>query len=202
MDMKVVALTGGIASGKTEILEEMSTVPGVKGIQADDLAKEAYRPGTEKYEDIVEIFGDQILDDSRRVDTGKLAEIIFESDQRRKKLEKVIHPFVAERMREMIDLARDEDIMLLIFEIPLLFQSSAVDERNFDEIILAEANIETRVKRLINRDGMSRKEAWNRVQAQQLPADVERKCDYVISTAGELAETREAARNLVSELLA
>ncbi|MFW6049242.1 MAG: dephospho-CoA kinase [Candidatus Bipolaricaulota bacterium] len=199
--MKVVAVTGGIASGKSEILKEASRFPRVKTVQADELAKKAYRPGTEEYNRIVELLGEGILDGTGGVDRDAVAEIIFASRTRRKQLEEIIHPFVRERMQEIISASRAEGVKVLIFEIPLLFQSPAVDENVFDEIVLVDVDEKTQLERLRRRDGISRSEASSRVEAQRLPDGAKNACDLVISTSGSLEETRESAEKLVDRFL-
>ncbi len=199
--MKVVALTGGVASGKTEILEEASLLPGVETVQADDLAKEAYRPGTSEYRRIVELLGGDILDEEGEVDTSRVAEIIFNSKEKRKGLEDVIHPFVRERVDEIIADCREEGVEVLLVEIPLLFQSSAIDESIFDAIVLVHVDERTKLERLMERDGISEEEAASRIEAQKLPPGVEGSCDEVVSTSGTLKETRESARELIKTLI-
>lgn len=194
-----IALTGGIAAGKSVVLEEASWHPGVKTIQADQLAWESYRPGTPEYRKVVELFGEDILDEKMEINRAKLAKRIFGNPLMKEKLEQIVHPFVQQRIEEIITKSRSNNIDLLIFEIPLLFQSPEVNLNLFDEVILVSADVETRIHRLVERDGLGREEAQKRLRAQELPDDARERSDYIIHAEGSIEETKKQARKMIEK---
>src|SRR6056297_3061853 len=101
MIMITIALTGGIAAGKSVVLEEVSRYSGVRTIEADRLAWGAYRPGTPQYRNVVELFGEDVLDEKERVNRTKLAQKIFGNQSKKEKLEQIVHPFVKQRIKEL-----------------------------------------------------------------------------------------------------
>ncbi len=195
------ALTGGIASGKSEVLKVAKSFPRVKTIQADDLAKEIYDPDNPCFHEVRKLFGSKILIDKGSVDKKKVSEMVFSDPALLKKLEKISHPYVKGRIEGIVECLDDENIQVALIEIPLLFQSSSVEFDTFDLVILVQAAEEDRLKRLLERDGVSVEVAKKRIELQHLPENARKKSDYVINTEGTLEETRQQARSLLTELL-
>lgn len=199
--MLTVALTGGIASGKTVVLQVAEGFPEVKTVQADRLAREIYRPDNPMFQEVVDLLGEEVLDDDGGIDPSKVGELVFEDKELLRKLEKIAHPYVRKRIEEIVDSYGARDTGLLMIEIPLLFQSSRVDLDMFDYIVLVTVETEVRIERLMERDGMSEEKAKTRIELQALPADARERADFVIETGCSVEGTRQRAKRLISGLL-
>lgn len=196
-----VALTGGIASGKTVFLDVVKDIPGVKTLQADKLAKEIYDPENSHFDDAVKILGKDVLTETGTIDLSRVSSKVFQNEELRQRIENISHPYVKERIDELSDQFTKEGASLLIVEIPLLFQSPEVDRDEFDYIILLSLDRKTQVERLTERDGVSRSRAKDRIKAQSLPENASEEADFVIRPDSGVEETRKEARRVIKEIL-
>lgn len=196
-----VALTGGIASGKTVFLAAVKDISGVKTLQADKLAKEIYAPDNPHFDETLEILGEDVLTEAGTVDLSKVSNKVFQDEELRQRIENLSHPYVKERIVELSEQFAKKGASLLVVEIPLLFQSSNVDQGEFDYIVLLTLNHETQVRRLVKRDGLSRSRAEERIRTQSLPEDADQKADFVIKTDSSIRETRRAAKRVIKKIL-
>ncbi|MBS3736260.1 MAG: dephospho-CoA kinase [Candidatus Bipolaricaulota bacterium] len=199
--MITAALTGGIASGKSEVLRVAEAFPEVKTVQADELAKEIYVPENPCYKEVIDIFGSQVLREDGTVDLKKVSEIVFSDPNQLEKLEKISHPYVKGRIEGIVECFEKESVELILVEIPLLFQSPSVRLDIFDAVILVEASEEEQLRRLEKRDSISSEEAMKRMELQSLPEDARKKSNHVISSDGTIDETKRQARQLIKEEL-
>ncbi|MBS3792177.1 dephospho-CoA kinase, partial [Candidatus Bipolaricaulota bacterium] len=193
--------TGGIASGKSEVLRVAEAFPEVKTVQADELAKEIYDPKNPCYREVIDIFGSQVLREDGTVDLKKVSEIVFSDPNQLEKLEKISHPYVKGRIEGIVECFEKESVELILVEIPLLFQSPSVRLDIFDAVILVEASEEEQLRRLEKRDSISSEEAMKRMELQSLPEDARKKSNHVISSDGTIDETKRQARQLIKEEL-
>lgn len=185
--MLKVALTGGIATGKTHVLRRFASL-GVPTIDADRLAREAVRPGTPGHAAVVARFGDGVLAAGGDIDRQKLGAIVFAGAEARRALEAIIHPYVEREVTAWLDrVAREGARPFAIADIPLLFEVGKADR--YDKVIVAMCSAELQVRRLMERDGMSEADAQQRLAAQWPIEDKARHADYVIDTNGTIAET-------------
>lgn len=196
-----VALTGGIASGKTVFLDAVKDISGVKTLQADKLAKEIYDPDNLHFDEVVEILGQEVLAENGTVDLARVSNKIFQDEELLQEIEKISHPYVRERIAELSTKFEKEGASLLVVEIPLLFQSPEVDREEFDYIVLLKLEHDTQVKRLVERDNLSRSRARERIKTQSLPEDADQKADFVIRTDSSMRETRKASKRVIKEIL-
>jgi len=183
--MRRVALTGGIATGKSHVRARLATL-GVPTIDADRLARDAVAPGTAGLNEVVRRFGPTILDERGSLDRKKLAAIVFTDPAARRDLEAIVHP----RVRAAIDdwfAALPAATAFAVADIPLLYETGR--EAEFDSVIVVAADPETQVERVMTRDSASEADARARLAAQ-LPIDHKaRRADFVIRTDGTFAET-------------
>jgi dephospho-CoA kinase len=181
-----VALTGGIATGKTYVLNRFRA-RGALCLDADELAHGVMAAGTEATRAIAERFGKTILDSSGAVDRRRLGPIVFANDEARRDLEAIVHPAV----RRAIEAAlraweRIGESPPAIVEIPLLFEVGR--EREFDRVIATVCPPAVQLARLIER-GLSEIDARQRLAAQ-MPAETKgQRADHVIRTDGSFEET-------------
>mgnify|MGYP003566933006 FL=1 len=190
-----VALTGGIGSGKSlvgEILEEL----GALVIDSDQLAREVIERGSPGYEEVVTAFGDSILSEGQ-IDRSKLAAVVFNESDLRKKLESIIHPLVREAAEK---LARKlPSGAILINQIPLLVESDGA--KRFDYVVTVSADEEIRRERLRLR-GLKDYEITQRMAAQVSDSEREKIANYIIRNDGSIDELTRAVEELMaSELL-
>jgi dephospho-CoA kinase len=190
-----VALTGGIGSGKSlvgEILEEL----GALVIDSDQLAREVIERGSPGYEEVVTAFGDSILSEGQ-IDRSKLAAVVFNESDLRKKLESIIHPLVREAAEK---LARKlPSGAILINQIPLLVESDGA--KRFDYVVTVSADEEIRRERLRLR-GLKDYEITQRMAAQVSDSEREKIANYIIRNDGSIDElTRAVEALMANELL-
>ncbi len=185
--MLIAGLTGGIATGKS-IVASMFEKRGAYVIDFDVLARVVVEPDTPAWKDIVEHFGTSILNDDRTLDRAKLGDIVFADTGKRKILEALIYPRLFEeysrRIREIGE--KDPDAVVLA-DVPLLIEIGL--QSMFEKIIVVYAPRERQIERLIERNGLDRESALNRIKAQ-MPIDEKLKhADYVVYNSGSVGET-------------
>jgi len=178
-----VALTGGIASGKSTVLRMFQQL-GAKVLDCDKIAKALTRKGNRGYKRIVEEFGEGILDEEGRIDRRKLAKLVFFDEEKRRRLNALIHPLVYEKLKEKMRKIKDE---ILIVDVPLLVESGGTGL--FDKIIVVYAEPSVQFNRLINR-GISAEEAKARMNAQASWEERLRVADFVVRGDVDIEETR------------
>lgn len=182
--MILIALTGGIGSGKSRaaaILEEF----GAHSISADTLAREVLERGEDGYNEVVAYFGDEILNEGQ-IDRKKLAEIVFNDSNQLEVLESITHPLI--RAKFVSETRGLPENSVVVYEIPLLAESiSRQKQLDFDHVIVLESETETRVARLIER-GMSAKEAQLRIANQYSDAQRKEIATHLIKNEGSLEE--------------
>ena len=184
--MQRVALTGGIATGKSHVLA-VFTALGVPTIDADILARETVAPGTAGFEAVKARFGPSILDSSGALDRRKLGDIVFADAQARRDLETIIHPAVAAAIDRWFTGLEGAAAGFAIADIPLLFETGR--EHQYDVIVVTACELQTQIRRLIARDKITDAEARQRISAQLPIEEKVRRADYVIRTDGMVAET-------------
>ena len=182
--MILIALTGGIGSGKSRaaaILEEF----GAHSISADTLAREVLERGEDGYNEVVAYFGDEILNEGQ-IDRKKLAEIVFNESKQLEVLESITHPLI--RAKFVSQTRGLPENSVVVYEIPLLAESiSRQKQLDFDHVIVLESETETRVTRLIER-GLSAKEAQLRIANQYSDAQRKEIATHLIKNEGSLEE--------------
>ncbi len=185
--MPVAGLTGGIATGKSLVTDYMRR-EGVVVIDADELAREVVEPGQPALEEIVRAFGPHMLLEDGTLDRRKLGQRIFPSVEERRRLEAIIHPRVYHRGWEKINRqCSAQPGRWLVFAVPLLFESG--HEKEVDEVVLVYTDAATQLERLMNRDGLSREAAAQRIAAQ-IPIETKKgMANFVIDNSGTVAST-------------
>lgn len=196
----VIGLAGGIASGKSLVARELAKLPGVVAIDVDRLAWEVYRPGTPAYRELVEHFGPEIVGPDGKIDRKRLGERVFSDPEELRFLDEVVHPALTERLRELIAEHRRRGTEVLLVEAALLLEAPHVDRGLFDWIIALKVDREEQLRRLCERDGLSREEALRRIGAQD-PGKLE-EADFVLDTTGSSPEETVAkVRELILKLI-
>lgn len=190
-----VALTGGIASGKTTVAE-LFEAKGALLIDSDQLAREVVEPGTEGLAQIVERFGNQVLAGDGTLDRGALGKVIFGDDVARADLNAIIHPKVRQRRAEIIAHAEGK---IVISVIPLLVETGI--QNTFDKVIVIDLPVAEQQYRLQTRNGFSPAEAKSRIDAQATRAQRLAVADWVIDNSGSIADLKPQVDQVWAELV-
>lgn len=148
-----VALTGGIASGKTAV-SDMFAQLGVTVIDADLIAREVVAKGSGALQTIVEHFGDEVLTESAELDRQKLRTMVFSDEQQRLWLNNLLHPLIRKEINQRQQLSQSTYSVSVI---PLLFESGQYQE--YDRVLLVDCPAEMQLKRLMARDNSSKQQA-------------------------------------------
>jgi len=196
--MKRVALTGGIATGKSHVRAEFERL-GVPTIDADKLARDAVADGSPGLKAVISRFGHGVLDDTGALDRRKLGSIVFQDSVARRDLEDIIHPAVRRAIDDWFASLENKTPRFAIADIPLLFETGR--HREFDVVIVAECAPSTQITRVMARDGVSESEARARVAAQLTIEEKVRRADQVINTDGSFEETNRQVRRVFDALV-
>jgi dephospho-CoA kinase len=180
-----VALTGGIASGKSMVAAELAA-RGAIIIDADVLAREVVEPGTPALAAIIDRFGEQVVSDGR-LDRPRLAQIVFADPLARRDLERIVHPAVRARAAELERAAGLAAIVVHV--IPLLVETG--QQGDFDLVVTVDVDHETQIQRLVARNGFTRAEAESRIAAQASREDRKIAADVVVDNTGSVTQLRE-----------
>ena len=196
--MTVVALTGGVAAGKTTVTDILSA-RGARVIDADILARQAVQPGSPALQGIREKFGADVLDETGSLNREALGKLIFHDPDAREALNAIVHP----RVRELYDaelsaIQAETPDAVVVYAVPLLAEARSVSE--FDAVIVAHAPEEVRLARLQEHRGFSEEDARARVGSQVSDEARLAMADSVVDCSGSLEETRSAAHELFDEL--
>jgi dephospho-CoA kinase len=194
-----VGLTGGIASGKSTVAAILREL-GAFIVDADEVARQLMGRGEQAYREVVDRFGDRILDDGGAIDRSKLAEIVFHDVEARSDLNGIIHPRVrAEAARRIAECARMGESRLAIYDAALLVETGT--DRDLHRLIVVRCREQTQVERLRLRGGMSAGQAAARIAAQAPLGEKLEAADYVVDTDGSLDETRRQTEWVHASLL-
>lgn len=188
--MFTVALTGGIASGKSAV-EQRFAARGVEIIDADRIARDVVAPGTPGLAEAVEAFGAGILAADGSLDRRAMREHVFSNPAARHRLESIVHPRVRDTMRATLSMARGSYCMLVI---PLFVESG--EYHWVDRVLVVDVPREIQIKRLLRRDGITRALAGSMLDAQASREQRLAVANDVIDNSGSLDELDAAVDEL------
>ncbi|WP_344777913.1 dephospho-CoA kinase [Gryllotalpicola kribbensis] len=196
--MKLIALTGGIASGKSTVSARLAE-HGAVILDADKLAREVVEPGQPALAQIVAEFGEHLLLPDGTLNRPALGSIVFNNTAALKKLNDITHPAVWELgQAKLRAIEADDPDAIVIYDVPLLVEASAERPMSFEQVIVVNASRDERVRRMVADRGMSRAEAEARVGSQATDAERLAVADVVLDNDG----TREELLDAVDELWA
>lgn len=196
--MRLVGLTGGIASGKSTVARMLVDL-GARLVDADRLARQVVEPDKPAWSEIVAHYGEQVLNPDRSLNREQLGEIIFHNPEERRRLNRITHPRIGIEMRELIERHRREGAELVVIDAALLLESAATNW--IRPVVVVTANEEVRLERIMRRDGLSREQAVARIQAQMSEAERIARADYVIDNSGTLEQLQEQVKKVWNRLL-
>ena len=195
-----VALTGGIASGKS-LVSDLLEIHGCKIIDLDVISREVVMPGTEGLQELVDTFGKSILLSDGSLDRKNLRDVLYKKGRNRALIEKILHPKILHKMKAMMDDCH-EGVMIVV--IPLLVEKELWGP--FDRAILVDCENETQIKRLMERDDIDSEKAKTMLLAQasreqrlklneHLPTDI-------IENNSKMSDLKEKVQALNQKLFA
>ncbi|MEY4457764.1 MAG: hypothetical protein RIS25_357 [Actinomycetota bacterium] len=187
--VKIFALTGGIAAGKTTVAARLSEL-GAHIISADELVRSVQGPNSPVLARITARFGFGVITDGGELDRAALGRLVFDDEQAKSDLEAIVHPAIAELFDSRVhSIEQSDSDAVIVYDIPLLVETGRASE--FDGVILADSPADLRRERLIQYRGMTRNEADSRLQSQASDEARRAIADWVIDTSGTLQQTRE-----------
>ena len=191
-----VALTGGIASGKTTVANMFGEL-GAALIDTDIIARDVVEPGTTGLGQVIERFGESVLGDGGRLDRRALRDIVFSDDEKRRDLEAILHPLIrAETMHQMQISEGPYQVII----IPLLVESPLKNQ--VDRVLVVDCNVERQLERLLVRDVESTAQAQRMIDAQSSREDRLALADDVIMNDGDIDFTRQQVAEVHQTYLA
>jgi dephospho-CoA kinase len=189
-----VGLTGGIGSGKSEVVGRLAA-RGAVVVDADVLAREVVAPGTPGLAALADEFGPRVLGSDGALDRAAMAERVFNDPAARERLNALVHPLVRQATLERFAAAPADAVV--VNDVPLLVEAGLAP--TYDMVVVVTAPVETRVARLVGR-GMSEPNARARISAQASDAERTQVADHVVCNDGTLADLDAAVDRLWTEL--
>ncbi|XP_043652808.1 dephospho-CoA kinase [Drosophila teissieri] len=192
--MFIVAITGGIATGKSTISKVFER-QGIQVIDADKIAREIVEPGQPCWRKIREVFGDEVLLPSKEINRAVLGKMIFEDKELRGKLNKITHPTIHRKIFWQVCKLLVSGHAWIVLDLPLLFETGVLMDF-IHKIVCVTCDTDKQLERLIARNELSESEARHRVDSQ-MPLD--KKCEkshFVIDNNGTVEEAENSAMSI------
>lgn len=195
--MRTIGITGGVGSGKTEVLTFITTHYDARVIVADIAAKELEQPGQPCYSELVEALGNGILDKNGRIGAAALAGLIFSDEQALKQVNAIVHPAVKRYILEALEEERKKGTQFFVVEAALLIEEDYQDI--LDEMWYIYVSEPVRRQRLKESRGYSDQKIDGIMAAQKTDAEFRAACDYVIDNNASVAEMQKQVAELLSK---
>ena len=193
-----VALTGGIASGKT-LVSDLLEIYGCHIVDLDVIAREVVLPGTEGLKELIEIFGESILLTDGTLNRKHLRDELYKKGRNRAIIEQILHPKILQKMKTSMDEYQEGIIVIVI---PLLVEKNLWEP--FDRAIVVDCEIETQLSRLISRENIDKEKAEVMLMAQASREQRLQLNDYlptdVIENNSQISDLKEKVANLNQKL--
>ena len=194
-----VGLTGSIAVGKSFVASTFEKL-GCRVLDADDTAREVVERGTPGLKDIVEAFGEDVLQADGNLDRKQLASIVFGNEQKRRQLNAILHPRIMERQDEILRRWESEDPDGVgIVDAALMIESGGY--KRFDKLIVVHCRPEVQLERVMLRNSLTRDEAQNRIDSQMSQEEKQRFGDFLIDTSDGFEPTRQRTKEVYDQLV-
>lgn len=192
-----IAVTGSAGSGKSLVCQRFKEI-GLVTLDCDVIARHVVEPGEEAFEKIVELFGQKVVRREGTLDRATLRNIIVNDVLLRQKMENILHPQIIKEMVFQIENAEAEDKKAVVVEVPLLFELGM--EEQFDVTIAVMAKDMDLIKRISDRDNVTKKDAQKILDLQLSQEDKMTRADHVILNEGKRSELFESVDNLFKKI--
>lgn len=200
----IVGITGGIACGKTTV-SELLTEKGAIPINADEIGHQLLKADSPVVDDLVNAFGQEILEESGDVSRKKLGAIVFQDKSARERLNAILHPLIIQRSRSRArQLVREDPSCVVLLDAPLLIEAGAYN--SVDLIVVIAASSETQLQRILERSHaqslpLTESEAQARIDSQMPVSEKVKYADVVIENDGTLGELSKQVDQLWNQLM-
>jgi dephospho-CoA kinase len=195
----LVGLTGGMGSGKS-LAAKFFAEQGAHIIDADQLSRELVRPGHPALKEIVDVFGEDILDPSGNLDRELLAKNIFEDTEKKSALEAILHPKVIVREQEIyLSISTSDPSAIVIVDAALLIESG--NYKNVDKVIVVQSREEQQVQRILSRGSQSYDQAIARIKNQMNFEEKSKYADYILDNQSQPEDLRQKVQEIYAKLL-
>ena len=192
--VRIIGVTGGIGSGKSTVSRILYDL-GAKVIDADLIARETTSKGSKAYKEILDYFGEGILDEKGNLSRKKLADMVFKDINKLEILNRITHKYIAESIEITMERLKSEgESDVIVIDAPIPIEHGFIDLS--DEVWVITSDVETRIKRVMERSGFSRDEALNRINSQLKDEDYLKVADEVISNNGSMEELEKSVVKL------
>lgn len=192
-----IGLTGGVGSGKSTVSSYMHEL-GIPVIDGDKLAREAVIPGSRAMAEMRKAFVPHIFLPDGSLNRLKMGEIVFNDEEKRQKLNSIIHPFIWHRTREELIRAQEEGFPVVVLDMPLLLEISW--QLRVEEVWLVEVPLEVQIARVISRDGFTREQVMERIGKQMPTTNKMNYADVIIDNSRSVEDTRRQVREALKHV--
>ena len=196
--MKIIGLTGGIASGKSTVATELRK-QNVPVFDADEVSRNAVAKGSKGLALVAEAFGTEYLTADGEMDRAKISQLVFSDKEALKTLEGILHKIVWDEAEAFLAEAREQKAKLAVLDVPLLIETKW--HERVDLVWLVAVSKEQQIKRAMIRSGMTEEEVKARIAAQMSLEDKKKFADVVLDNSGALEETLEQVHKELAKLL-
>lgn len=193
----IVGLTGGIATGKSTVAGMFKNY-GIPVIDTDKISFDLLRKGCNAYNEVLHLFGEEILLTDGAINRKKLGRAIFNDNVKRKKLNNIVHPKVKAITLSEIKMEEELGAEIIVIDVPLLFETNFV--RIVDKTIVVYTTPKLQIERLIGRDAIKREYALLKIESQIPIEDKVKLADYVIDNSSSILRTRKEFNKIIKEL--
>lgn len=197
--MLTVGLTGQSGAGKGEFARIFRSFPGVYTLDTDITAREVVEKGSPCLTELCSYFGQEILNGDGTLDRKKLASLAFSDKEKHKKLNSITHFYIMEEIKKWLCEVEKAGAKVAVIDAPLLFESGA--DTLCDVTVGVTSPYATRLKRIMKRDGIDRKSASLRLDAQPSDEFFTEKCTYIIANNGSLGHLYIKSKSIIEEIL-
>ena len=195
-----VGLTGSIAVGKSFVASVFAEL-GCHVLDADQTAREVVMPGAAGLKAVVEEFGEEVLASDGTLDRARMASLVFADEQKRLRLNFILHPFIIARQDEILrEWEREDPNGIGIVDAALMIESGGY--KRFDKVIVVHCRPEVQLERLMLRNKLTLAEAQQRIASQMPQEEKQRYADYLIDTSDGFEPARERTVEVYKELCA
>lgn len=182
----IIGLTGGIATGKSTI-SSFFKEEGIPVIDTDLIAHDLMKQGQKAYGEIIKVFGSEILNEDGEINRKALGKIVFNNEEKRLMLNRIVHPLVKEVVKEDIKRYQTDGHKIIVIDVPLLFESGFDDL--CDKTLVVFTHYLIQLERLRKRDHLSKTEAEKRIKAQMRLEEKVLRADFVLDNSGNINAT-------------
>jgi dephospho-CoA kinase len=197
--MLLVALTGGIAAGKSAVAQIFEQL-GCYIHESDNLVHQLILPEKPAWKAIVDHFGPGILNPDKTINRSILGSIVFDDPEERRYLDDLLHPLVMKKKKDVVRRIRNQGWYKIFVSVAALTIEAGF-AYYFDKIVVVYCDKKTQLKRLMERDNITCEEALNKIRSQMRPEEKLKAADYIIDTSGTLQQTVERAEQVFRNLM-